>query len=80
MAKTSTSFLLLFAFSVLKVKSQELCENYTNGGVFFPAEYCYMYCCGECNNRYCCGNYYYRLDQTKCVAEDCKGYYDSYAF
>ncbi|CAF0845245.1 unnamed protein product [Brachionus calyciflorus] len=25
-----------------------------------------QYCCGQCNNRYCCGSSVFRLDQTKC--------------
>lgn len=76
MTKLLAPFLLLFVFSVSKVTSRELCQSYTIYGDFFPVQNCSLYCCGSCDNRYCCFDATMRLDQTKCAAESCKDYYD----
>lgn len=80
MIKILASLLFLFSilcvFNVHNVKSQEVCHNYTFNGYFFKAQNCSNYCCGYCNNRYCCNDTNFRLDQEACIPENCTAYYD----
>lgn len=76
MIKKLVLLLLLFAYTVKKVKSQEICENYTAYGNEFEEQSCSSYCCGTCTYRYCCEEVSLRLDQKACVAENCTANYD----
>lgn len=71
------SLLLFIYIAEEKVNSQEVCESYTNLEFLYEEENCSAYCCGTCDNRYCCDNPLKRLDQKSCVAENCLAYYDS---
>ncbi|XP_073717864.1 uncharacterized protein [Misgurnus anguillicaudatus] len=46
-----------------------VCKEYTSkSGVYKPRKSCFYgtYCCGTCNNRYCCRNVFDSLDQNFC--------------
>lgn len=67
------SFLL---FSTAKVETQEVCESYIYNWQIYKPQNCSVYCCGSsCDNRYCCDDLKYRLDQNLCIQENCTGYY-----
>ena len=69
--------LMLFSivYSVAMVESQEVCESYYTLFSTYEAQNCSMYCCGHCNDRFCCSSLSDRLDQKLCTPEDCDGYY-----
>lgn len=77
-----TSFpLLLIYISLSKIKSQELCQSFTYYGYFVEEQNCPAYCCGNsCNDRYCCNDVSQRLDQSKCLPDNCNAYYDQWSY
>lgn len=76
--KILTAFICSIVYLIAKVKSQEVCESYVSYLEYtYEAKNCPLYCCGYCNDRYCCLNIVYRLDQAKCIPGDCDSYYDS---
>lgn len=68
-------------YLLAKVKSLEVCESYiAYNGLFNDAKNCSRYCCGLCNDRYCCTEILLQLNQTQCTRENCTGYYDKYGY
>lgn len=54
-------------------KPHEICENFTsNEGHLYESQNCSMYCCGTCDDRFCCPDIFIRLDQKTCVVENRK--------
>ena len=72
--------LFSIVYSVAMVESQEVCESYYTLWSTYEAQNCSMYCCGSCNDRFCCDSLSERLDQKLCTPENCNSYYDSFGY
>lgn len=60
-----------------KIGSEEECEEFrkTKHGFHVDKKSCPIYCCGDCDSRYCCTNQSKRVDpgQSQCI-DTCQSY------
>lgn len=80
--KISQIWVSFIPFSLFQVKSSDNCESYFDlSNVFHETRSCTwgnnLYCCGDCQHRFCCSEPMRRLNQSKCY-ERCESYRDSF--
>ncbi|KAL6464818.1 hypothetical protein MHYP_G00271350 [Metynnis hypsauchen] len=66
---TALPVLLLLSGFLFSVAFGDDCDSYyTFSGEYRKSQDCFLqFCCGSCDNRYCCSSLYNRLDDDDCV-------------
>ncbi|XP_076865507.1 protein shisa-5 [Brachyhypopomus gauderio] len=61
--------LLVLSGSLFLTAVADGCDSYmTKSGIFKPSQTCafYEFCCGSCDNRRCCSDFFNKLDEDNC--------------